>query len=57
MKSRESEIKLAMFENMVELIKDTCNHQTSCADCPFSYEPEFCAVMWLTHADDAPCEW
>lgn len=57
MKSREDEIKLAMFENMVELIKDTCNHQTNCEDCPFCYDNRQCAVMVQTSAEDAPCDW
>ena len=57
MKSREDEIKLAMFENMVELIKDTCNHRTNCEGCPFCYENRQCAVMVRTSAEDAPCDW
>lgn len=57
MKSREDEIKLAMFENMVELVKDTCNHQTNCEGCPFSYGNGQCAAMVRTSAEDAPCDW
>lgn len=57
MKSREDEIKLAMFENMIELVKDTCNHQVNCKDCPFSYDTGVCAVMWLIATEDAPCDW
>lgn len=57
MKNHEDEIKLAMLENMVELIKDTCNHQTNCEDCPFCYENGQCAAMVLTTAEDGPSDW
>lgn len=57
MKSYEDEIKLAMFENMVELIKDTCNHQTNCEECPFCYENGECAAMVLITAGVVPSDW
>lgn len=56
MKNRQDKTELTRFENMVKLIKNTCNHQTNCNNCPFNNNGQ-CAVMILTTAEFHPCEW
>ena len=57
MKTCEDEIKLEKFKEAIEQIKEICNHQVNCKNCPFRHDSGRCKIMLLTTAEDAPCDW